>query len=474
VLLRERFHRLHPLEMLEVALVRACLDHPGAISIRQEAQLRWALSLARLVVLPEGGAEVPLEHEVLPLRELCLRRLEPALSGAVPDLAALAAAAVPLVGQARQTRDGLLRRHADRVNPTVLDRELREKKLALALGGGGGTAYAHLGAFSLLDEWKLVPSLISASSMGAVMGLFRARSTGWDASQVLTVLRSLSFQKLFRILAVESRYGLPAALRLHLRGPLARWFQLEDGAPLRLRDLAIPLVISISGIRRGMLPRPLSYYEGLLEPRTLALRPWLLRTKLAEVTRAIAEMLARPQILDRIHVGYEPWTEDFDAVDTVGFSTAVPGMIHYDVLGEGDPMHPLLGRLLEDRGVFRLIDGGITDNVPARAAWRLVQRGRLGTRNALVLALDGFAPRIATPTWLPLQQIAAENVRSSVRYAHVVRTYRRTPSPLDIVPGVDLVLRAIERGRAELARDMPAVSRLLEPLPPLEEVASLA
>lgn len=473
MLLRERSRRLRPLETLEVALVRAALDRPGALSPREEAQLRWAISLSRLMVLPHDGAEVPLEHEVMALRELVLRHLDPGTSGTI-DLAACAAAAGPLAQRARQTRDALLRRHADRVDPAVLDREVREKQLALALGGGGGTAFAHLGAFALLDEWKIEPKLIAASSMGAVMGLFRARTRRWDASEVLSVVRSLSFNRLFRILAVESRYGLPAALRLHLRGPLARWFQRDDGAPLRLRDLPIPLVISISGIRRGMLPRPLSYYEGLLEPRMLALRPWLLRTKLAEVTKAITEMLARPQILDRIHVGYEPWTEDFDALDTVGFSTAVPGMIHYDVLGAGDPMHPLLERLLTEREVVRLIDGGITDNVPARAAWRLVQHGRLGTRNALVLALDGFAPRLSTPTWLALQRIAAENVRSSVRYAHVVRTFQRTLSPLDIVPRVDLVLRAIETARRELARDMPAVARLLTTLPPLEELSAPA
>src|SRR5262249_32968222 len=157
-------------------------------------------------------------------------------------------------------------------------------------------------------------------------------------------------------LAVENRYGLPAALRLHLRGSLGRYFQGEDGRPLTLADLPIPLVVSVSGIRRGMLPRPLSYYENLLDPLQVASRPWLFRSKVDGVARATAELLERPQILDRIHVGYEPWTSAFDAVDTVGFSSAVPGVIHYDVLRPGDEMHELLGRLFTERDIFRLLD----------------------------------------------------------------------------------------------------------------------
>jgi hypothetical protein len=310
--------------------------------------------------------------------------------------------------------------------------------------------------------------------MGAILGLFRARTLRYDPAEVFGVVRSLSFSRLFRVLATESRYGLPAALRLYLRGALSRWARREDGGPLTFRDLPIPMLVSVSGIRRGMLPRPLSFYERLLDPRVVALRPWLLRAKLEEVARATAELLARPQILARLHLGYEEWTREFDVLDAVGFSSAVPGVIHYDVLRPKDPMHELLGRLFAEKELFRLVDGGITDNVPARAAWRYVHSGRLGGRNALVLALDGFAPRLSTPMWLPLQQIAQENAKASCRYAHLVTRFGRPLSPMEILPSSASVMRAVERGRAELAHAMPLVARLLEPLPAVDALPRAA
>ena len=475
MLLRERFRRLKPLEDLEIDLVRASLAHPGALPQPAEAALRWAVGLARLHTLPADGGDLHLDADLEPWREELGRHLEAIGAGRSLDLRRAAALAPHLAARARAARDALLRRHADRLDPNTLDREVRHKRLVLALGGGGGVSYVYLGVFALLEEWGLTPRLIAGTSMGAIVGLFRARRIRYDPGEIFAVVRSLGWSKLFRVFATESRYGLPAALRLYLRGPLGRWASREDGTPWTFRDLPIPMLVTVSGIRRGMLPRPLSYYERLLDPRLLALRPWLLRARLEEVARAIGELLARPQILQRIHVGYEDWTRDFDLLDTVGFSSAVPGAIHYDVLRPRDPMHDLLGRLFAEKELFRLVDGGITDNVPARAAWRFVQSGRLHQhRNALVVALDGFAPRISTPMWLPLQQIADGNVRTSAAYAHVVRRFARTLSPLDLVPSVQNVMAAIERGRAELAGEMPLLARLLERLPPLETLGDTA
>lgn len=450
--------------------MRASLAHPGALPPHAEASLRWSIALARVHTLPADDGDLQVDDDVAPLRSEVERRLEGLSGGARFDVERAAAHAPSLLELARTTRDDLLRRHASRLDPAALDTEVRQKRLVLALGGGGGVSYVYLGVFALLEEWGLTPSLIAGSSMGAIVGLFRARTRSYDPGEIFGVVRSLQWSRLFRVLATESRYGLPAALRLYLRGPLGRWASHEDGTPWSFRDLPIPMIVTLSGIRRGMLPRPLSYYEGLLDPRTIALRPWLLRTKLEGVARAIGELLARPQILDRIHVGYDDWTCDFDVLDTIGFSSSVPGAIHYDVLRERDRMHDLLGRLFAERELFRVVDGGITDNVPARAAWRYVQSGRLGGRNAFVLALDGFAPRLATPVWLPLQQIADQNVRASGRYAHLLRRFTRTLSPIELVPSVENVMRALQRGRAELAAEMPLLSRLLEPLPPLEQL----
>jgi predicted acylesterase/phospholipase RssA len=475
LILHERFRRQKPLEDLEVALVRAALDRPGSLPARDEAAIRWALGLSRLWLVRSGGRDVPVEGDVLPLRDEVTRLLGPILDGRRrPDPAPLAGVALPLARRAAAVREAILARHRDRLDPADLDREVREKRLVVALGGGGGTGYVYLGAFSLLEEWNLTPSLLAATSMGAILGLFRARRRRFDTGDVTAVVRSLSWRRLFRLLHMDSRYGLPAALRLFLRPTLGRYFTNADGSPQTFRDLPIPLLVSLSGIRRGMLPRPLEYYERLVDPMGLALRrPWALAGQLRAVARALGELVS-PKVLASGYVGGESWTEDFDVLDAVGFSSAVPGMIHYDMLRDGDRMHDLLGRFCAEHDVFRLVDGGLTDNVPAAAAWRAVQGGKLGTRNALVLALDAFAPRLSTPLWLPLERIAAQNVRISTRHAHLTRAFRRTLSPIHLVPRVETILGAVARGRAELAEDMPVLARLLEPLPALEECGAAA
>ena len=45
---KERFAQLHPLEEMEVALVRGSLGDPNLVNPQEEALVRTALSLARL------------------------------------------------------------------------------------------------------------------------------------------------------------------------------------------------------------------------------------------------------------------------------------------------------------------------------------------------------------------------------------------------------------------------------------------
>ncbi len=463
---------MRPLEELEVSLVRGSLAAPGALPPEAEAALRWAISIARLGDLDSRGLHFALEGDVAAFRNELVARLTPALDHPHPELDAVASLAPSLATKSLQLREAILSRYAG-LDPADLDREIREKKLVLALGGGGGTSYVFLGVFALLEELGLAPDLIAATSMGAIMGLFRARTRSYDPGEILGALRSMSWSRLFRILATENRYGLPAALRLYLRGSLSRHVQHEDGTTFTLRDLPIPMLVTVSGIRRGTLPHPLAFYEQLIEPAKLALRPWLLRSKLEQIATVSSE-LASPRILDGIHLGLDDWTRDFDVVDAVGFSCAVPGLIHYDVLRPDPRMHDLLGTLFDQRELFRLVDGGLTQNVPAQAAWTAVQDGRLGSRNALILALDGFAPRLSTALWLPLQRIAAENVKAATRYAHVVKAFPRTPSPTDLIPSIQGVVRAIQRGRDALEGDAPLIARLLQPLPPLDAIAQAA
>ncbi|MHB8417892.1 MAG: patatin-like phospholipase family protein [Myxococcales bacterium] len=353
------------------------------------------------------------------------------------------------------------------LGPDQLDALVRHRKLALALGGGGGCGYVYLGCFQLLEEWKLVPSLIAGSSMGAVLGLMRARREHFDVGEVFEILGQLRYRRLFRFLRTESHYAIPGAFRLYLRAALQRF--LPEGEEV-LSALKIPLVVNVTGIRAGMLPRPLEAYEHLLDVRALfPPTPGKLRARAGQIVAALGELIAQPNRLAHVYLGADAATADFDALDAVGFSSSLPGVIHYDVLRRDAAAHQRLGRLLSDRDLGWLADGGLVENCPARCAQEGLRRRGGGHANALVLALDAFSPKLTTPAWLPLERLAHENVRRALPWSSVYVPFSRTLSPLEIVPGEAQARRAIALGRAQLAPHLPLLARALEPLPDLAQ-----
>lgn len=460
--------RVRPFEDAEAALVRSVVTTPAWLSEADEAALRYALNLARLgKVRAADGGDVDLEALLAPFREVVRPAVAALTAGGAPDRAAVARMVPNLALHARAERSRVVAAAGGRLSPAALDRELCEKALVLVCGGGGGVGWSYLGAFALLEQYGLVPRLMAGTSMGAVLLLFRGRRVRWDPDGVAEAMRGLSFRTLFRYLQTGSRYGLPAAMRLYLRAAVGDFLKGPDGHPLTLGQLSIPLLVSVTGIRNGALPRDPSYYEHLLDLRGREPRPSVLSRLVSEVAQAVGELLVQRDRFARIYLGADEETRAFDAIDAVGFSSALPGVIHYDVLRDDERMHRLLAGLLERHDVFRLVDGGLVDNLPARAAWAAAQRGAAGTRNAFVLALEGFGPKLSQPLWFGLEQLAAQNVARSKPFAHLYRSLQRVLSPAQIVPAEADLQRAIQDAKAELHPDMPFVARMVRPFPPL-------
>jgi predicted acylesterase/phospholipase RssA len=477
-LLKERFEEVAPLAQMEVQLARAALAARGRLDDSDEATLRYALSLARAwQVRAPDGRDVAVAALLRPLRRRVLEVLWPLLDPARPVIAQpheLLPAAREMGKAAAAARAEALGHLSHRLPEEWLEREVRERHLVLVCGGGGGTGYVHLAAFALLESAGLAPALIAGSSMGAVLGLFRAREKRFDLARIPEILGDLSYRKIFRIAPQISRYGLPGPLRLHLRAAVGHWFLHPDGSPLRLSELPIPLLVTVTGIRRGRLPRPLEEYERLLaieggEPGRFGLGA--LHRSVRRMTAAIAELMRAPRLLQKLVFGAGDETRQADALDAVGFSASVPGVIHYDVLREDARMHELLAGLMARHDLIRLCDGGVIDNVPVRTAWRHVQRLGLagsGSRNAVVLALDCFAPRLLTPLWFPLQSIAAPSVVRNRPYAHLYKAFRHTLSPLALLPAQRALSGIISSAKEELLSELPVLQRLLAPIPPLK------
>jgi predicted acylesterase/phospholipase RssA len=455
-----------PFEDAEAALVRSVVTTSPWLSESDECALRYALNLARVgLVRASDGSDVDLGPVLLPFRDE-VRAALPAFSAADGDgldRPAVARFAAALLPRALHHRDRAMAASAGKLTAAALDREVCEKALVVVCGGGGGVAWSYLGAFQLLERYGLVPRLLAGTSMGAALALFRARRLRWHAEDVDQVLDQLSFRTLFRFLQGESRYGLPAAMRLYLRAAIGTFLSGPDGHPLTLGQLAVPLLVAVTGVRNGALPRDPSYYEHLLDGPAQEERPPSLTRIATQAFQAVAELFAQRDRLARIYLGVEEQSRDFDAIDAVGFSSALPGVVHYDVLREDEPMHAMLDALFRREDLFRLVDGGLVDNLPARAAWAAVQGGLLGQRNAFVLALEGFGPKLSHPLWYGLQQLAATNVAWNKPFIHLHRSFQRVLSPTDIVPEREALQRAINDGKAELHPDLPFLAHMVRP-----------
>ncbi len=468
---KSRVPILKSLEQREVNLVRALLKEPELLDARGELAVRTALSLSRLYRVQGPGGEVDVEEAVEGLRDETLKLLEVAglkdKPNGSPSPEKLRPVATILRERALRTQELLYARHGAQLPRDTLDREVRTKCLVVAAGGGGGSGYVYLGAFKLLEECGLRPSLIAGTSMGAILGLFRARKARWETADILNVVRSLSWGKLFRVLSMESRYGLPAALRLYLRASIGKFFEADDDARFPICNTTVPLIAVASGIRAGVLPRPLEYYEGLLSDVRLV-NPLTLGRKIPAVATALIELFQISERFDPVCFGLDEGTRELDAVDAIGFSSALPGVIHYDIVRDDDRMHEVLATLFAKRDLFRLADGCLVENVPAKAAWTAVHKGLVGTRNAFVLAMDCFAPKLTTPAWLAMQTIVLNQVQRSAEYAHLYKAFKSPPSPLELTPSVNSVIKILERGKEDLASDLPFIQRMMRPLAALE------
>lgn len=461
--------RVRPFEEAELALVRSVVSSAQWISETDENGLRYALNLARVGrVRAPDGSDVDLAEVLVPYRQEVLDTAVPLLVGPGElDRTAVARLAPRLSARARDWRARAAAALGSRLPVDALDREACEKALVLVCGGGGGVGYSYLGGFALLEQYGLTPRLLAGTSMGAILQLFRARRIRYQQEDIADVVGKLSFRALFRFLQTESRYGLPAAMRLYLRQAIGEFLKGPDGHPLTLDQLAIPLIVSVTGVRTGALPHDPSYYEHLLDLQGRLPSPSVVKRMVNEIITAIGELIQQRDRFARIYLGADDETRSFDAIDAVGFSSALPGVIHYDVLRDDERMHAMLQALFRKHDLFRLVDGGLVDNLPARTAWRHVQTGALGTRNAFVLAFDGFAPKLSQPLWFGLEQAAAQNVARNRHFIHLHKAFQNVLSPLEIIPSSSHLMRAVQAGKGELLPDMPFVARMCRPFPAL-------
>ena len=460
------------LRRMERRFLEAILHLPDLLDPLEVDRIRYALGLASLHTF-QPGAAVHGRHRHRPAVEIAagdrhgfrarlFECLGPALidEGTPTQVVRRSRRAIRrLERDLRSSRRHLLEQNIERFSAAELDAEVGCKALVVAAGGGGGAGYVHLGAFSLLEEVGLQPALIVGTSMGSVIGLFRARERRARIRHDLDWARGLEFERIFRFGSGRPHFGLPGLMQLHLVAALGELFRRPDGRLLRLPELHIPFLTVVAGIRRDMLrgtPDEWARRNGMV-PQT---RPGFLGRTL-QFGRAITSLVPflQPGVARRIVIGADDLTRHFVAIDAAGFSSAVPGILHYDVARQDEPMTDLLKALLQREGVAALADGGLVENVPVDTARHAVEQGHIGTRNAFVLGLDCFHPMWAPrQAWLwPLTRLVQVQTDAIAHHADLTVSYSEAPSPLDLLPDGDQLDRALETGSRDLEQEIGLV-----------------
>lgn len=453
---------------LESDVVRLHLRSRDSIPRDTLDAIRYVLTAgASVTVRADSGEDLDVRPFTDRLDRIVFHEVRDAVDGA-EDLWDVVRGLPRWTKEVRQLRKALLERH--QISRERLDLEWTTRNLVVATGGGGGAGYAYIGAYSALDRKHLRPGLLVGTSMGALANLFRSRRAQFDLAPIVAASRKITWPDALRVLEMESRYGLPATLRLYLRAVLGSLFLDEEGVPLRLDQLAIPTQVVVTGITVGALKHDLDFYEHFLD-RDVARGS--LRSRVRAVARTVdtlREFIARSDALVELVLGASPGTETFDALDAVGFSAAVPGVLHYDVLRDDKRMHRLLDSLYAEYGITRLGEGGLVSNVPARAAREAAERGTLDVRQAFVLALDCFAPNPRRPFWLPVQQwVRSANVNRDIQFASHYIALPKTLSPMNVVPATRDAMLAHRWGFESMVEHMPFIEEMCRPIATLPD-----
>ncbi|NLE82267.1 MAG: patatin-like phospholipase family protein [Rhodococcus sp.] len=464
---------------MESALVRADLAHPDVLSREEYRRLRYIISFARLTVFEPGAAgpdgrrgrgDIDIEREIAGFRQRVVDALHDPLRGEKNLEKRLVAAKqiLPgLVGPLEEERRAVSERHSSDFSLVELDSEVCYKALVCSLGGGGGAGYVYLGGMKSLLDKGMTPAYILTTSIGAVVGSVTARTLPVPTDEYIEWAKTVNYGGILGPARMGSRrHGLGGVFSLTFDDFADDLFRCEDGSPMTLADLSIPFETVVAGVRKqsfDRLPARLRSQENSSSrmralPKTGAGLGRQVGLGIWQASAFLDRQLVKPIIL-----GSDDLTSRLNVVDAASFSASIPGVLHHET---SDPnMVPILDELFEQKDIAALFDGFAAGNVPVEMAWRRVQDGRLGTRNACYYAWDCFHPQWG-PKHLFLQPftqaVRIQMVRNAPFADRIVR-FRPTLSALNLAPSPRALDRAVHWGQKSVEESLPMIEHLVEP-----------
>ena len=478
--------RVEQLNHLERRLMSDLALRPKLLSPWQTDILRYAFSFARLGLLRVENGDIDLFEYVAPFRHWLVDQLD-YLANAQRRVSLLnpviregndwhgIANLIETIHQRiEEALRHLLSHHSTEFSEDRLEEEISNRKLVLVLGGGGGSGYPHLGTFAVISELGLTPSMIVGSSMGALLGLFRSIQLDFDpGATVMGLPRPSEFRRVFSPYRGISRFGLPGAFELRMRPVATEIFNTLLGRSIpRLDETPIALRPVVTGLRSG-IGLALSEVEREISRSERALSPLRVSRRVRLVFETLRLMLQNPRFLGEVVFGSDEGLVDADIVDAVGFSCAVPGFIHYDIFRKEAETAHKLRQIFQDRGFFRLTDGGVIANVPARIAWDCVQRGEIRSRNSFIISFDAFAPQVnLNAPFIPFQHLISANNSEHIKYSDHHVEYKSPPSPVRLLQGFDALRQVTAQTRQQLQPDKPFIELMMRRVPRWSQLKS--
>ncbi len=455
-----------PFRRGELALARRLVRDPEFLLPPERDVVRWALRLAQLSTV--GSEPDGLVERIGSLRLRLLQFLAPVLPTDIDALDAepLVELAPKLAGLVETARTRAL--EASLCSEDELDGEIATKRIALVLGGAAGSGYAYAGALSRLDALGLTPSYLVGCSIGAILAILRARAPRFDVDALYEEVGALRLRGALRPVSLP-RFGLPAALRLELRGAIGSWFTREGGGEVRLCDLALPVDTVATGVGPGALGRPRAEYARLVDAQlhgAVGLAALGGRALARLVGDLIALAMSR-QVLVPIVFGADSETAELPAIDAAGFSAAIPAILQYEPAPGDDRTLEILEGIFTRHELVALVDGVIVSAIPARYAWEAIEAGRIGTRHVAIVALDALASRRAANLLLaPLVRVMASTAHRDAAFWDLHVPFKSGPSILEIFPRESELRRVVARAEREFDEPGRVLRELCAPVPP--------
>lgn len=362
-------------------------------------------------------------------------------------------------------------RHHPNIGEMDLEHEFRRKALVLALGGGGATGYVHFCLFRWLESAGISPELITGTSFGALAGYARCLQTRYDAA--MTMLKLPGYWKIIsniRPCLDAGHHGLMGLCRIGF-DEICEAFSAAAGysRPPAFGELKIPFAAVATGIAANPdLAREIEPIKALRPISGILRMTHLSWRKALRHAQQIAGLIVRQKSgAVPVVLGFDSATRDMRAIDGVSFSALVPGVINAEIPAACIRSRAIADALFQSRGLYRLCDGGLASNVPVRAAFDEVARGRIRTRNAWILGIDVFAPQARDGLFYPLQQIANDNVCADARFADTVVRLKDLLNPAELSPTLSRMHWLNEKFRKAFDDETKVIQYAVAPLLPL-------